>query len=439
MKKIDFTVTDLGPCKIKSPMPYSNILGDSIANFVRDDEYIYYSNTFNAEDAKKTPDKTTLMEKAGPREHIYFNPGHVHAGIITCGGLCPGLNDVIRAIVRTLWYRYNVKRISGIRYGYNGFLPEFNMPVKELNPENVDDIHNMGGTILGSARGGCDVERVVDAMERMNLNLLFTIGGDGTQRGASEITEEIQKRGLKMSVVGIPKTIDNDLSFIHKSFGFETAVSKAVEAVHAAHTEAKCAIDGIGLVKVMGREAGFIAAHTALSTNDVNFVVIPEVPFELHGPNGLFANLEQRLDTRFHAVILVAEGAGQNLMKETGDKDAGGNKILSNIGTYLKEEIKKYFKEKGRNVNLKYIDPSYMIRASAATPEDSLYCARLGANAVHAAMAGKTGVLISEWNNAFVHVPIAVAVSKKNRVNPEGSLWRDVLETTRQPIMMVNK
>lgn len=435
-EEYNFKITTLGECKIESPMFYSTTYGDSIANFVRDDDYIYHS--VDAKDHRDKLKPSQMIQKAGSREHIYFNPGHVHAAIVTCGGLCPGLNDVIRAIVRTLHYRYGVKRISGIRYGYKGFLSEYNMPIRELTPLYVDDIHNDGGSVLGSARGGCDVERVVDAMERMNLNILFTIGGDGTQKGALEIAQEILKRNLKIAIVGVPKTIDNDLSFIHKSFGFDTAVAKAVEAVHAAHTEAKSAINGIGLVKVMGREAGFIAAHTAMATNDVNFVLIPEVPFKLEGKNGLLENLKKRVQDRFHAVVLVAEGAGQELLEETNQKDAGGNKKLSDIGVFLNEKIKEYFKAEGIETGVKYIDPSYMIRASAAGPTDSLYCARLGANAVHAAMAGKTGLLISEWNNAYVHIPIRMAVKEKNLVNPESDLWRDVLESTRQPIQMID-
>jgi 6-phosphofructokinase 1 len=240
---------------------------------------------------------------------------------------------VIRAIVRNLWYGYGVRRITGIRYGYRGFLPENNFPVLELNPENVDDIHKMGGTILGSSRGGSRISDIVDAIERMNLNILFPIGGDGTQRGALAIAEEIQRRGLKVAIVGVPKTIDNDLSFIQKSFGFETAVSEAVKAVTAAHVEADDAINGIGLVKVMGRESGFIAAHTTLASNDVNFVLIPEVPFDMEGKNGLLSHLKKRLENRGHAVVLVAEGAGQDLIPlEVAGTDASGNKKLGDIG-----------------------------------------------------------------------------------------------------------
>lgn len=431
----DFRIKSLGECKIPSPMPFSNIRGDSIANFVKDDQYVLHSVIKGDNQDKKNVHEFAL-EMSGPREKIFFNPGHVHAGIVTCGGLCPGLNGVIRAIVRTLWQRYGVRRISGVRFGYVGFMPEQNLPTMPLDPDVVDDIHNMGGTILGSARGGSDVVKIVDALEQLNMNMLFTIGGDGTQRCALEVTEEIEKRGLKIAVVGIPKTVDNDLKFIDKSFGFDTAVSKAEGAVHAAHVEAKSAMNGMGLVKVMGREAGFIAAHTTLATSDVNFCLIPEVPFEMDGENGLLRQLEKRLKNRGHAVILVAEGAGQELLKATNEKDASGNKKLADIGQYLKDRIVKYFKDINMEASLKYIDPSYMIRASRANPNDSLYCARLGANAVHAAMAGKTGMLVSEWNNAFVHVPTQMAVHEKNQVDPESPLWRDVLEATQQPIVM---
>ena len=434
--KNNFSISNLGSCSVKSPMPYSSTGESGGARFVDDNEHILSSNSMNADDFSKMLKNEILLEKAGPREMIYFNPNHVHAGIVTCGGLCPGLNDVIRAVVRTLWYRYGVKRISGIRMGYKGFLPEYNLPIKDLNPTIVDHIHNMGGSILGSSRGGSDTVRIVDAMERMNLNVLFTIGGDGTQRGALALTEEIRKRKLNISVIGVPKTIDNDLSYIHKSFGFDTAVEKAVEAVQTAHTEAKSAIDGVGLVKLMGRESGFIAAHTSLAISDVNFTLIPEVKFELKGENGLLKKLEDRLDDRHHAVIVVAEGAGQDLLEESGQTDESGNKRLADIGLFLKEKITEHFKKTGRESTLKYIDPGYMIRAAAAAPVDSLYCARLGANAVHAAMTGRTAMLISEWNNAFVHVPIEMAVSEKNSVDPEGSLWRDVIESTRQPSRM---
>lgn len=434
----DFTIPTLGTCSIKSPIELSKVHGDKVANYVTDSDFIRYSSEveLGAQDDIK---QSELLEKAGPREMIYFNPKHVHAGIVTCGGLCPGLNDVIRSIVRCLWYRYGVKRISGIRFGYRGFLSEYNIDIKELNPEVVDDIHKIGGTILGSSRGsGERTSDIVDSIERLNLNVLFTLGGDGTQKGALALAEEIEKRGLKIAIVGIPKTIDNDVSFIQRSFGFETAVAKAVEAVTAAHTEAHSSINGIGLVKLMGRESGFIAVNTVLASHEANFVLIPEVPFDLEGENGLLNLLEKRLHSRNHAVIVVAEGAGQNLLESMNQTDASGNKKLSDIGIFLKEKINEWAGKKKLEINLKYIDPSYIIRSAPASPVDSVYCERLGNNAVHAAMAGKTKLLIGLVNNEFTHLPIKAAVSERKRVDPEGSLWRDAVDATHQPLVMTN-
>jgi 6-phosphofructokinase 1 len=408
---------------------------DGVADFVRDDHRVTYGIEVTLDEAGQTVQERGLLEKAGPRELIYFDPSKVHAAIVTCGGLCPGLNNVIRSTVMTLWYRYGVRRISGIRYGYRGFLPEQQMPVKELSPNAVSDVHRFGGTMLGSSRGGGDrTETIVDAMEQMNVTMLFAVGGDGTQRGALRIAEEIGRRKNRVAVVGIPKTIDNDLSFVERSFGFETAVSRAVESVQAAHVEARDAIDGICIVKVMGRESGFIAAHTALATNDVNFVLVPEVPFDLDGENGLLAHLEARMRTRHHAVLVVAEGAGQELVTGVG-QDASGNRKLGDIGGLLKERIAKHFADKRYEITLRYIDPSYMIRAAPANPTDAIYCARLGANAVHAAMSGRTSCLVGLVNHRLVHVPIELACQHRNRVSPESPLWRDVLETTGQPSM----
>jgi 6-phosphofructokinase 1 len=411
---------------------------DGFADFVRDDQRVAYGIEVTLEQGNQTLKERGLLEKAGPRELIYFDPSKVHAAIVTCGGLCPGLNNVIRSTVMTLWYRYGVRRISGIRYGYRGLLPAQQLPLKELNPEVVSDVHRFGGTVLGSSRGGGEqTETIVDALEQMNASILFAVGGDGTQRGAQRIAEEVARRRNRVAVVGIPKTIDNDLSFVERSFGFETAVSRAVEAVQAAHVEARDAIDGICIVKVMGRESGFIAAHTALATNDVNFVLVPEVPFDLEGERGLLAQLEARMRSRHHAVIVVAEGAGQELVSAKG-KDASGNKKLGDIGIFLKERIAQHFEEKRFEVTLRYIDPSYMIRAAPANPTDAIYCARLGANAVHAAMSGRTSCLVGLVNHRLVHVPIELACQHRNRVSPESPLWRDVLETTGQPSMTNN-
>lgn len=440
--KFDFTVETLGECKLPSPIQLSTTFGDYVANYVRDDDYIRYNvDVYSSEPEKETAEefKSNLIQKAGPREKIYFNPKHVNAGICTCGGLCPGLNDVIRAVVRCLWNRYGVRRIRGIRFGFKGLLPDHGFEPIDLNPDMVDDIHKSGGSILGTSRGGGNhVIEIADAVEALNLNMLFIIGGDGTQRGSLDIANELEKRGLKISVIGIPKTIDNDLIFINKSFGFDTAVQKATEAVSAAHMEAHSHINGIGLIKLMGRESGFIAAATALASHEANFCLIPEIPFELEGEHGFLRELEKRLEERQHAVVIVAEGAGQDLAEAVEGTDASGNKKLSDIGVFLKEKITEYFKEKGTHINLKYIDPSYQIRSACANPSDSIYCERLGNNAVHAAMAGKTKIVIGLVHDKYVHLPIKLVTHHRNKVSPESSMWRDCIDATGQPVLMIN-
>ncbi|MFH1370328.1 MAG: ATP-dependent 6-phosphofructokinase [Planctomycetota bacterium] len=439
MDKLDFSIPILGQPMVDSPILFSKVRGDYIANFVGDDERVIYAIDAPRDGSSRQFGPRELMEKAGPREKIYFNPSDVHAAIVTCGGLCPGLNDVIRAIVMCLWYRYGVRKISGVRYGYRGLIGRFGLGMRELTPDVVSDIHRDGGTILGSSRGyGNESGQIVDTLQRLGISMLFVIGGDGTQKGALGISQETSKRGLKIAVVGVPKTIDNDLSFVQVSFGFDTAVEKAVDAVAAAHAEARGAINGVGLVKVMGRQSGFIAADTALALNDVNFVLVPEVPFELDGDNGLLSHLEKRLQLRGHAVILAAEGAGQNLIKRIAGADASGNEELADIGLLLKRAISDYFKKKNIEINLKFIDPSYIIRAAPANTSDSVYCERLGSNAVHAAMSGRTELLIGLMHDEYVHIPIRLAVSRRNQIKPDGSLWRDVIDATGQPVLMTN-
>lgn len=437
----NFNIEELGPRKVESPIKLSTTHGDFVANYVNDDDFIRYNLDIYG-DVLETEAEAYLknnIEKAGPREKLYFNPSHVNAGIVTCGGLCPGINDVIRAVVRCLWNRYGVRRIRGIRFGFKGLLPEFSYDTIDLRPEWVDDIHKIGGSFLGTSRGGGNrVTEIADAVESLNMNMLFIVGGDGTQRGAIEVAEELEKRKLKISVVGIPKTVDNDLLFIDRSFGFDTAVEKATEAVSAAHMEAHSHINGIGLIKLMGRESGFIATATALASHEANFCLIPEVPFELEGSAGFLNSLKERIEKRQHAVVIIAEGAGQELLQATNKKDQSGNKRLSDIGVYLKDKITEYFANEKIHINLKYIDPSYQIRSAPASPTDSIYCERLGNNAVHAAMAGKTKLVIGLVHGRYVHIPTKLVVTERNRVNPEGTLWRDAIDATGQPIFMVN-
>jgi 6-phosphofructokinase 1 len=423
LKPEDLDIQQIGPCRIDSPV--------TGVHFVENGEKVLlHSNPdlirHNLEGGKGL----AAFEKAGPRGKIYFDPSKLKCGIVTCGGLCPGLNDVIRALVLSLFHNYKARSVFGFPYGYEGLAHRHGHTPLELTPGAVSRIHEYGGTILGSSRGNQDVGEMVDTLDRMNLGILFAVGGDGTLRGAQAIAEEIGRRGLKISVIGVPKTIDNDISYVERSFGFETAVSRAVEAIDAAHTEAKGARNGIGLVKLMGRESGFIAVFSSLARSDVNFCLIPEVPF---GLEKLLEAVRDRLKRSGHAVIVVAEGAGQDLMGQTGERDASGNVKFKDIGLFLKERINAYFQNLGMETTLKYIDPSYTIRGVPANAYDSAFCLLLGQNAVHAGMAGRTNMVVGNWMNTFTHVPIPLAVSARKRVDPNSWVWSSVLTSTGQP------
>jgi 6-phosphofructokinase 1 len=383
---------------------------------------------------RKPCDSGELFELAGPRGHIYFDPAKTRAGIVTCGGLCPGLNNVIRSIFLELYHAYGVKNIIGFRGGYLGLDPVKGKEFMVLNPEMVDDIHEEGGTILGTSRGPVDVMLAVDNLIRLGINILFTIGGDGTQRGGNELYHEARKRGYPLSVVGIPKTIDNDVAFVSQTFGYLTAVEEAKNVLSRAHTEARSVENGIALVKLMGRNAGFIAAGATVACQDVNFTLVPEVPFKLDGPHGFLAVLKERILDREHALVVVAEGAGQDLLADKPtEKDASGNIKVKDIGLYLRERIETYFKAEKIPIVMRYIDPSYLVRSSPANAEDSILCDLFARNAVHAAMAGKTGLVIGYLHNMFIHVPIELLVSKTKIMEPESLTWRAALSATGQP------
>lgn len=440
MKYEDFLITNLGNGNVISPLKQSQRPDSPVYKFVEDDDRILYDVSIdNFNHCKETGEIPLSFEKAGPKETIFFEPAKTKVGIVTCGGLCPGVNNVIRSIVNQLYYRYGISRILGIKYGYEGLISKYNHPIVELTAPMVSDIHIIGGTFLGTSRGNQDVEKMVDTIEILNLNILFCIGGDGTLRGAHAIHEEIQKRKLKIGVAGIPKTIDNDIDLIHKSFGFETAFSIANDVIRNAHNEAHGAYNGIALVKLMGRDSGFIAASAALAIQEVNFVLIPEISFDLYGPRGFLKILRKRLEDRHHAVVVVAEGAGQDLFESTDQaKDASGNILHKDIGIFLKDKIKEEFDAKGFPYSIKYIDPSYIIRSAPANANDSKFCNLLAQNAVHAALAGKTDFVIGFWNDQFTLIPIPMAVAKRKKIDVEGELWWNVLEATGQPISMKN-
>lgn len=420
----DLSIETVGVGTLKSPMKGIQFTSDSeqvsLTTDVNRLKHFYETNT-----------PVPSLEAAGPRETIFHDPAWTRAGIVTCGGLCPGLNSVIKGLVQTLWFDYGVRNIFGIPYGYRGLNPQYGYSPKVLNPDVVDAIQEDGGTILGSSRGNQDAAVMVDTLMRLNINVLFCIGGDGTLRGAHDIAEEVKKRKQPISVIGIPKTIDNDLNLIDRTFGFETAVLSATDVITCAHNEANGAFNGLGLVKLMGRDSGFIAAYAALATTVVNICLVPEVPFTLEG---LCKALESRYDNgKTHAVIAVAEGAGQELFNDQPErKDASGNILKNDIGEFLTRKIKEHFKNVGKEINIKYFDPSYMVRSTPAKGTDAIFCFQLAEAAVHAGMAGKTDMVVGSMNNVFSHVPIEYAVNERKKVNPNGTLWHAVLGMTRQ-------
>jgi 6-phosphofructokinase 1 len=420
---LDFTIARLGECRIRTPMSH--------VRFTRDDERVLYHA--GLEDVKACLDRGAdppAMESAGPREMQFFDPSQLACGIVICGGICPGLNDVIRSIVLSLHYHYGVDKVYGFRFGYEGLVRRYGHEPLALTPEGVARIHELGGSVLGSSRGPQDPAEMVTTLEDLKIGILFAIGGDGTLRGAQAISDEAARRGLEISVIGIPKTIDNDISFVQETFGFETAVAEARRAIYAANSEAEAARNGIGLVKLMGRDSGFIAAFSVLVDSQVNFCLVPEVPFTLER---FLSELEQRIERRGHAVIVVAEGAGQDLMAPTERRDASGNVRYGDIGVFLRDAIKEHFKRTGTEISLKYIDPSYAIRSVPATAHDSGFCLLLGQCAVHAGMSGRTNMVVSFWNYQFTHVPISLAASQRKRIDTEGHLWSSVLASTGQP------
>ena len=426
---LDTTIPNLGPCLHDSPLALNTVGGDGIGNFV--------SDRFRVRHQVEIPpgaavEAENFFEKAGPRQKIFFDPRKTRAAIVTCGGLCPGLNNVIRSAFLELHHNYGVREVLGIRHGYQGLTFKAPPPLV-LTPELVDHIHRDGGSILSSSRGQQDIAEMVDFLANRQIDILLSVGGDGTQKGTHAIAEEIARRKLPISVVGVPKTIDNDIRFVRQTFGYFSAIESARAILDGAHCESKGAPNGIGLVKLMGRDSGFIAAGAAVASQEVNFVLVPEVPIRLDGPKGFLATLHRRMVDRNHAVIVVAEGAGQDLLAQETALDKSGNRLKADIGIFLRDRIAAYFKEKGTEANLKYIDPSYIIRSVPANSQDARLCDGYARNAVHAAMAGKTDLIIGDWYSVYVHVPIPLAVAGRKKIDPESELWHAVIAATGQP------
>lgn len=425
---LDLSIPNLGEPKYPSPLELSTIPDDGVADYTPPEARIVLDPT------GRNPDR--YFEAAGPRQMNYFKGDEVAAGIVTCGGLCPGMNNVIRGLMMQLWHAYGVRRVLGFRYGFAGMTPDAKDRPVALTPEDVKDVHLMGGTMLGSSRGPQKPGVMVDTLDRLGINMLFCIGGDGTMRGTLAVYEDVCRRGAKIAVIGVPKTIDNDLPFIERTFGFDTAVAVASDAIRAAHVESVGARRGVGLVRLMGRNSGFIAAAATLASREVNAVLVPELAFDLEGEHGLLEFIRWRLRERNHCVVVVAEGAGQSYLERRMEKDASGNAKLGDIGLFLRDTIKRELKKDG--ISLKYIDPSYIIRATPANAADAVFCGQLAEEAAHAGMAGKTGMVVGLWLNRFTHVPLTAATSGCKQISLDSSLWRNVIDATGQPKSFIN-
>jgi 6-phosphofructokinase 1 len=437
IKSEDLIVTTLGKCEYPSPLQLGSASHEDASCFVSDSLRVRLDVTLQLDDAGDDDDgdqKSLSLEHAGPRTRIFFQPDQTTAAVVTCGGLSPGLNNVIRSVFYELTENYGVPRVLGIRNGYLGLNPEAGLEPVVLSKDFVEPIDKLGGTVLGSSRGPQEPVVMAEFLKSRRIDILFCVGGDGTQRGAYSLHQEVQRRALRTAVVGIPKTIDNDIAFVGLSFGYATALEKAAEVIRGAHVEAHGAINGIGLVKLMGRHAGFIAAGASVVSQEVDFTLVPEIPFPLDGDQGLLPALERRMRARGHAVIVVAEGAGQHLFGDTQQRrDASGNLLHQDIGVFLRDKIQEYFAQRKLPIALKYFDPSYHIRSVPASTYDRFLCDQMARSAVHAAMAGKTGVMIGSAADHFVHVPIPAVVTQTKSMDVSGNLWRAVLQATAQP------
>lgn len=428
----------VGKAQIPSPfLQRESSHGGPPVRFVEENERVLVSPLLR--DIPSDGSAPLSFEIAGPRRSIFFNSSQTRAAIVTCGGLCPGLNDVIRSLVLMLNYGYGVTEVYGIRYGFRGMVDGIGEAPFMLKPDVIEPISNEGGTYLGTSRGNQDPVLMVDFLCRRNIQILFCIGGDGTQKGTLAIAAEAERRNYPLSVIGLPKTIDNDINLVEKTFGFDTAVAVAAQVLHGAHVESHAEHNGVVIVKLMGRESGFLATHAAIASGDVNFLLIPEVPFELEGMSGFLQILRKRLESRHHALVVVAEGVSERLLSSPHEKvplDASGNRIMEDVGIYLRDRVSRWLKEQEVESRVRYIDPSYLVRSFRANSMDSIYCQNLAHNAVHAAMSGRTRMLVATCNNIYCHIPLEAIVQGRKFVDPNGDLWRSAMETTGQPEMV---
>jgi 6-phosphofructokinase 1 len=432
----DLAVPTLGPATVASPLDGGLLARYDSVHYVGETDRVLLDDTLDMAVRRGLPvDQLPAFEPGGPRRLLFFDPPRTRVGVVTCGGLCPGLNNVVHGLVMELFGLYGVASVTGFRNGYRGLTHAGGADTLPLTPQTVRGVNDQGGTVLGTSRGSQHPAEMVDTLLDQGIDVLFVVGGDGSLRGAQAIAAEATRRGALLAVVGIPKTIDNDIPWIDASFGFQTAFSRAAESIRAAHTEARSTPHGIGLIKLMGRHSGFIASYASLASEAVDVVLVPEVPTVLAGPDGILDHVVRVLDRQGHAVVVVAEGAGQDLFSDRPEaRDPSGNTRLHDIGALLRDRITAHVQESGRELSLRYVDPGYAIRSVPANAHDSVYCTRLAQAAVHAAMAGRTATVVARWHGRFVHLPIALATGSRSQVDPHGDLWLSVLEATGQPV-----
>uniref|UniRef100_A0A7S1RYX3 Phosphofructokinase domain-containing protein n=1 Tax=Alexandrium catenella TaxID=2925 RepID=A0A7S1RYX3_ALECA len=400
-------------------------------NFLNPDELVQGHIIMNDSKQASRPSATSKgCVRANACKEIWWDPSEVRAAVVTCGGLCPGLNSIIREVTNTLWHQYDVRHIYGIQAGYNGLSnPEKHKPI-QLSPDKVRDIHMKGGSILKAGRGGFNPEQICDRLERLGINMVFTVGGDGTQHASHLLYEEAKRRNLDISIVGLPKSIDNDILFFDKTFGFDSAVSTAADIMRNGWVEATSCDKGVGIVKLMGRDAGFVAMHAALASTIVDLVMIPEVNVKLED---VIEHIDSTLARKNFMLIAIAEGAGQEFVA-TGEKDATGHTKYGDIGTFLRDEINAHLKKSGGRSF--YIDPSYIIRSCPIRPNDHIYCSRLARDAVHCAMRGYTGVCVGPIHNIIVIMPSELIASGKRRVKLTSSAWQSCVQSCNMPLSL---
>jgi 6-phosphofructokinase 1 len=336
----------------------------------------------------------------------------MRVGVLTGGGDCPGLNAVIRAVVRRGIQEFGLEFV-GFRDGWRGPLEGDTVP---LDVQAVRGILPRGGTILGSSRtnplkqvsagGRNGVERIKDNLAGLGVDALIVIGGEDTLGVAAKL----QTEGI--NVVGVPKTIDNDLGATDYTFGFDTAVNIAMEAIDRLHTTAESHHRAL-IVEVMGRSAGWIALHAGLA-GGANVILIPEKPFDIEQ---VCAYVEHRFQTRYAPIVVVAEGARPvegDIVTGSEKLDAFGHVRLGGVGQMLAEEIEKRTGKEARCTVLGHIQ-----RGGTPTAFDRVLATRYGVHAVQAVYEEAFGIMVALRGTDIVRVPIEEATRELKLVPPE--------------------